>query len=58
MNQWRKSSFSDGAGGSNECVEVARPHDAPVGIRDSKSPDTGHLHVPASAFAAFTRTLK
>jgi hypothetical protein len=43
--QWHKSSFS--AEDAN-CVEVAFG----AGVRDSKSPDTGHLALRADAYQA------
>lgn len=46
---WRKSSYS---GANSNCVEVAHSA-AVVGIRDSKSPGTGVLTVPRSAWTAF-----
>ncbi|MEU4767857.1 DUF397 domain-containing protein [Actinosynnema sp. NPDC023794] len=49
---WRKSTFS---GGNSDCVEVAHSPTV-VGIRDSKSPDTGTLTVPGSAWVAFLAT--
>ncbi|SMD26157.1 DUF397 domain-containing protein [Kibdelosporangium aridum] len=51
---WRKSSFS---GGSVDCVEVAWPG-ATVSIRDSKSPDSGHLTIPASVFWQLHESLR
>ena len=50
---WRKSSHSNGGG---ECVEVAFA-DGRVSLRDSKSPDTGMIRVPAAAMAALLHTL-
>ncbi|TNY35916.1 DUF397 domain-containing protein [Thermomonospora catenispora] len=52
---WRKSSHSGNTGGN--CVEVARP-EANVGLRDSKSPDAGHLAVSNKAFAALLARIK
>ncbi|KOX11990.1 transcriptional regulator [Saccharothrix sp. NRRL B-16348] len=49
---WRKASYS---GGNSNCVEVAHSA-AAVGIRDSKSPDTGTLTVPRAAWMAFLAT--
>ncbi|MEU5388156.1 DUF397 domain-containing protein [Kitasatospora cineracea] len=47
--QWRKSSYSDGNGGS--CVEV---DDANYGhVRDSKDPHGPHLEFAPAAWAAF-----
>ncbi len=57
---WRKSSYSNGTGGS--CVEIAVLGDAPgdpdIAVRDSKDP-----HGPALTFAArewrdFTAAIK
>ncbi|GAA2081307.1 DUF397 domain-containing protein [Actinomadura alba] len=53
---WRKSSRSEG-GTSGQCVEVARlPHS--MGVRDSKSPTTGHLTVSPDAFTALVQKIK
>lgn len=49
---WRKASYS---GANSGCVEVAHSS-AAVGIRDSKSPDTGTLTVPRAAWTAFLAT--
>lgn len=43
---WRKSSFSDH---QVDCVEVA--YSTEVHLRDSKNPDGGTLHLPASSWA-------
>jgi hypothetical protein len=52
---WRKSSHSDHSGG--DCVEVADL--APmVGVRDSKNPEGPKLTFSASAWSAFTRSVK
>ncbi|HEV7935173.1 MAG TPA: DUF397 domain-containing protein [Actinomadura sp.] len=52
MITWRKSSRSGGGGsGGQECVEVAHLSEG-IGVRDSKSPDAGHLTVSAAAFGA------
>jgi hypothetical protein len=56
--RWRKSSYSTGDGDGGECVEVARPHVASVGLRDSKSPEAGHLRVPAASFDTLMATIK
>ncbi|MBW8483057.1 DUF397 domain-containing protein [Actinomadura parmotrematis] len=39
--EWRKSTRSEGGSGGT-CVELAVLHDA-VGVRDSTSPQSGHL---------------
>jgi hypothetical protein len=49
---WRKASYSSPNG---DCVEVARPAGAVVGIRDSKAPDAGQLAVTPAAFDALLR---
>lgn len=51
---WRKSSFSDNGG---NCVEVAAtPGHAHV--RDSKSPERGHLAVTAGTLGALLADVK
>jgi hypothetical protein len=53
MEQWRKSSYSNGQGG--ECVEVrdgiVRTTGA-VPVRDSKDVSRGSLAVPAASWSA------
>ncbi|MFD7231886.1 DUF397 domain-containing protein [Streptomyces sp. NPDC059881] len=52
---WRKSSYSDGTGGS--CVEVAGlPGLVPV--RDSKRPEGPALVFPAAGWASFVSAVK
>ncbi|MCH0572561.1 DUF397 domain-containing protein [Streptomyces sp. MUM 136J] len=53
---WHKSSFS-GGGQGDACVEVAHRHHH-IAIRDSKSPASAVLTVPAGAFARFVGALK
>jgi hypothetical protein len=50
---WRKSSFS--GNGGPDCVEIAYdPHGHAAGkIRDSKSPERGHLAITPEAWRAF-----
>lgn len=52
---WRKSTYSSLSGG--ECVETAGLG-GPVGVRDSKDVERGHLVVPAAAWVALTGVLK
>ena len=53
--RWRKSSYSDHAGG--DCVEAADL--APlIGIRDSKDPDGPKLTLTPAAWSTFVRDLK
>lgn len=49
---WRKSSYS--TGGDQNCVEVA-PCPELVAIRDTKNRNVGHVTVPRTAWAVFTR---
>jgi hypothetical protein len=49
--RWRKSSYSDGNGGS--CVEVADGAPGIVPVRDSKIPDGPVLLVGPAAWAEF-----
>ncbi|MFE6890295.1 DUF397 domain-containing protein [Streptomyces sp. NPDC057694] len=48
---WRKSSYSNGAGG--ECVECASGADSTVFVRDSKCADGAVLVVGGGAWARF-----
>ncbi|WP_084265031.1 DUF397 domain-containing protein [Actinomadura macra] len=54
--KWRKSSSSSANGGN--CVEVAPLDPSAVGIRDSKSPNAGHLTFPRDVWAALTASIK
>ncbi|MEV6241723.1 DUF397 domain-containing protein [Lentzea sp. NPDC051838] len=51
--EWHKSSRS-GTGGNDNCVEVAFAGSA-VGVRDSKSPDSGTLVFSAVQWAFFLK---
>lgn len=55
--KWRKSSRS---GNGGNCVELAfGPDGRATGmVRDSKSPERGHLTVTMDAFAAFLVSVK
>ncbi len=55
MGNWRKSTYSDGSGGN--CVETASG-DSTILVRDTANRDGGALAFTASAWQAFTRTLK
>jgi hypothetical protein len=52
---WRKSTRSDTSG--NDCVEAARLPGA-VGLRDSKSPDAGHLTVSPTTFGGLLNRIR
>jgi hypothetical protein len=53
---WRKSSYSSQQG---NCVEVGATAAGTVGgIRDSKTPERGHLAVTPEVFAAFLARIK
>ena len=52
---WRKSSYSNGAGG--ECVEVAALGVGGVGVRDSARPLGPHIAVPGRAWDRFVGAL-
>lgn len=48
--QWRKSSYSDGAG--NNCIEAAHfPNE--IAVRDSKAPDGAALLFGRSSWSSF-----
>jgi len=56
---WRKSSFSDGTGSGNECVELAALPDGARAVRDSKSADSGPVVTFTKAgLAAFVLGVK
>ncbi|MFC5750323.1 DUF397 domain-containing protein [Actinomadura rugatobispora] len=57
MTIWRKSSHSGGAGGTDECVELARLTDA-IGVRDSKNATGPILHLDHQTFATLLHTIK
>ncbi|MFC7327590.1 DUF397 domain-containing protein [Marinactinospora rubrisoli] len=54
MNDWHKSSYSQGHGGN--CVEVAEGRTTMV--RDTQHRHLGHLDFPAPEWSAFLTTLK
>jgi Domain of unknown function (DUF397) len=55
MGDWRKSTYSDGNGGS--CVETASG-DGVVLVRDTTDRDGGVLTISRSAWNAFTDSLR
>jgi hypothetical protein len=55
MDGWRKSTYSDGNGGS--CVETASA-DGVILVRDTTDRDGVTLSVPATAWQGFTAALK
>jgi hypothetical protein len=55
MGDWRKSSYSDGNGGS--CVETASG-DGTILVRDTTDRDGGTLSFSAEAWALFTTSLR
>jgi hypothetical protein len=57
MTIWRKSSRSGNSSEHDDCVEVARLPGT-IGIRDSKTPETGHLSLPVPAFADLVTRVK
>ncbi|MEC4014958.1 DUF397 domain-containing protein [Streptomyces sp. H27-D2] len=54
--RWRKSTYSNGAGG--DCIEVADGFPGVVPVRDSKNPEGPALFLPAEAWAAFIGDVK
>lgn len=50
---WGKSSYSDAQGNGN-CVEIAH-RSTVLGIRDSKSPESGTLALSSRSWQAFTQ---
>ena len=55
MDGWRKSTYSDGNGGS--CVETASVGGV-ILVRDTTDRDGATLSVPAAAWQRFADTLK
>ncbi|MFH0244324.1 DUF397 domain-containing protein [Streptomyces sp. HK10] len=53
---WRKSSYSDGTGGS--CVEVADGFPGFIPVRDSKTPEGPVLVFPNAGWSAFVTAAK
>lgn len=54
---WRKATMSSNGGGG--CVEVgATPNGRAAGIRDSKSPERGHLAVTPAMLGALLASVK
>jgi hypothetical protein len=56
MNQWRKSSHSQG-GGQGECVEISTDTATPL-VRDSKDPDGPRLALTRPALAILLHHIK
>ena len=54
--RWRKSSYSNGTGGS--CVEVADGYPGVQPVRDSKDPEGPALVFPAASWSAFVAEVK
>ncbi|MEV0660845.1 DUF397 domain-containing protein [Actinomadura luteofluorescens] len=56
--QWRKSSYSGGVN-DEHCVELGRlAPGAGIGVRDSKTPDAGHLTLSPTQFARLIEQIK
>jgi hypothetical protein len=53
---WRKSSYSNGSGGS--CIEVADGFPGVVPVRDSKDPEGPALVFPAGSWVSFVSAVK
>ncbi|WP_328913314.1 MULTISPECIES: DUF397 domain-containing protein [unclassified Streptomyces] len=54
--RWRKSSHSNGTGGS--CVEVADGFEGVQPVRDSKDPNVPALVFPTSTWSTFVTAVK
>ncbi|MBW8484012.1 DUF397 domain-containing protein [Actinomadura parmotrematis] len=52
---WRKSSYSNDNGAL--CIELAATADL-VAVRDSKSPETGHIPLTRDTFRKLSATIK
>lgn len=53
--QWRKSTHSNH---ERSCVEVAENLPHVVAVRDSKTPDKGHIAIPIAAFTALVKSVR
>lgn len=53
MNDWHKSSYSDGRGGN--CVEVAEG--ATTRLRDTQNRELGHLEAESAEWSAFLKVV-
>ncbi|OPC81012.1 DUF397 domain-containing protein [Embleya scabrispora] len=53
-SRWRKSSYSSNNGGN--CVEVATAL-ATIPVRDSKTPNLGHITITPASWSALLTTL-
>ncbi|GAB3213595.1 DUF397 domain-containing protein [Marinactinospora thermotolerans] len=53
---WRKSSYSNQTGGN--CVEVAVTPSGDTALRDSKTPEAGHLTLPTTEWTALLQAVK
>lgn len=56
LNDWRKSSYSNGDSGS--CLEVQDHHPTAVPVRDSKVPGGPALLIPATGWTSFVDAVK
>ncbi|MFH8690893.1 DUF397 domain-containing protein [Streptomyces anulatus] len=56
LNDWRKSSYSNGDSGS--CLEVQDHHPTAVPVRDSKVPGGPALLIPAAGWTSFVDAVK
>ncbi|MFC5181237.1 DUF397 domain-containing protein [Actinomadura harenae] len=53
---WRKSSYSGGAD-DEQCIELGRLASS-IGLRDSKSPASGHLSLSEVEFGGLVESIK
>ncbi|MFG3406743.1 DUF397 domain-containing protein [Streptomyces sp. NPDC048142] len=56
LDDWRKSSYSNGDSGS--CLEVQDHHPTAVPVRDSKVPGGPALLIPAAGWTSFVDAVK
>ncbi|QUH04554.1 DUF397 domain-containing protein [Saccharopolyspora erythraea] len=56
--RWRKSSFSGGANGGGQCVEVAALEDGRIAVRNSKAPEAGVVVFSRAEMDAWVRGVK
>ncbi|MFJ2672388.1 DUF397 domain-containing protein [Streptomyces sp. NPDC087525] len=56
LTAWRKSSYSENAGGG--CVEVSDGHPVTVPVRDSKNPHGPAILFPTGHWSTFVTAVK
>lgn len=56
--QWRKSTFSNGGDGGDNCVEVGALPDGGIAVRDSSDPSAGFVYLTRAEMDAWIKGVK